>query len=283
MSLDAKKAEHVEKRFKAVFFGEPATYKTYTSINFPAPYLIDTENGAQYEQYVDCLNKKNGAVLRTVDFEKILSNVKSLATEKHPYKTLIIDSATILYDNLLEEAEKKVGNDFGKHYGVANKQMKNLIMWIYRIDMNVILTAHSKNKYGPQMSVIGKTIDCYQKLGHLLDLYIEVQRHGDLRKAHVIKSRIPCFHENQIFDFNYESLTNIYKKEKLEKETVPSKLASPEQIKKLNSLIDLLSISEESVDKWLKKGNASMLSELEYSNANACIEMLNKKLENIQE
>ena len=37
--------------------GEPGTGKTYFSLNWPAPYFIDTESGAIREQYVKRLKE----------------------------------------------------------------------------------------------------------------------------------------------------------------------------------------------------------------------------------
>ena len=46
--------------------------------------------------------------------------------------------------------------------------MKHLLSLLLRLDMNVIITAHSKNEYGNNMVVLGQTFDCYKKLDYLL-------------------------------------------------------------------------------------------------------------------
>ena len=52
MALRGKKPEAVEKRMKALFFGPAGVGKTTAAIQFPAPYLIDTDRGAENDQYV---------------------------------------------------------------------------------------------------------------------------------------------------------------------------------------------------------------------------------------
>src|SRR5579864_6615691 len=117
MALRGKKPEKVEKRLKALFYGMAGVGKTTAAIQFPKPYLIDTEKGAENDQYVEILKSKEGAIFSTTDFFELIEEVKALLTTKHDYKTLIIDPLTVLYNTLLEQAEKKVGSEFGRHYG----------------------------------------------------------------------------------------------------------------------------------------------------------------------
>jgi hypothetical protein len=77
--------------------------------------------------------------------------VKALLTEKHDYRTLVIDPITTLYNDLLDKCEQKVGSDFGRHYGAANKTMKRLANLIMALDMNVVVTAHAKAEYGENL------------------------------------------------------------------------------------------------------------------------------------
>jgi len=262
MKLRAIKPEAVQKRLKALFYGSAGVGKTTAAINFPKPYLIDTEKGATNDQYVKMLQKSGGVVFQTTDFDELVNEVKALLTEKHEYKTLIIDPLTTLYNDLLEKSALKNGTEFGRHYGEANKSMKHLLNLLLRLDMNVIITSHAKNEYGAGLSVLGQTFDCYKKLDYLFDLVFEIQKRGKERVGIIKKSRIEMFPDHETFPFSYDEIANRYGREVLEKDAVAEKLASREQVSRLRMLIDLYKEPEEIVQKWLDKANAATLDEL---------------------
>lgn len=68
MALRAVKPNTVQKRLKALFYGHSGAGKTTAAINFPKPYLIDTEKGSENDQYVKTLTKNGGVVFHTADF-----------------------------------------------------------------------------------------------------------------------------------------------------------------------------------------------------------------------
>lgn len=279
MALRAVKPTAIEKRLKALFYGSAGVGKTTAAIQFPRPYLIDTEKGAVNTQYVKMLEEQGGAVFQTCDFDDLLSEVKSLITEKHEYKTLIIDPLTTLYNDLLDKAANKVGTEFGRHYGEANKSMKHLLNLLLRLDMNVIITSHAKNEYGQNLVVLGQTYDCYKKLDYLFDLVFEIQKRGKDRVAVVKKTRVEGFPENDIFPFSYQEVAKRYGSEILEKEAVAQKLASTEQVNELEKLVDLLKIPEETIEKWLKKSEAEKFDEMNFDDIQKCINYLKSKIQ----
>lgn len=262
MALRAVKPETIQKRLKALFYGMSGVGKTTASINFPKVYLIDTERGSENSQYTKVLSEKGGVVFQTSDFDELMKEVKALLTEKHDYKTLVIDPLTTLYNDLLDKSAIKNGTDFGKHYTEANKKIKHLLNLLLRLDMNVIITSHSKNEYGQNMSVLGQTFDCYKKLDYLFDLVFEIQKRGKERVGLIKKSRIETFPDGETFPFSYEEIAKRYGKEILERDAIAEVLASKEQIERLKDLIDLYKEPEEVVQKWLDKANASTFEEM---------------------
>ncbi len=279
MALKAKKPSTIEQRLKALFYGNAGVGKTMAAIQFPKPYIIDTEGSTNKPQYVKAIEKVGGAVLMTVDFDEMVAEVKELLTSKHDYKTLVIDSLTLLYTDLLEKAEKKVGTEFGRHYGEANKRMKQLLNLLFRLDMNVIITSHSKNEYGQNLTVLGQTFDCYKKLDYLFDLVFEIQKRGDSRVGMVKKSRIEKFPDTDTFPFNYEEIAKRFGKEILEKDSVPQELATPEQVKELTRLIELLKTPEEVYSKWKTKASAEEWSEMPKDAIEKCISYLKSTIQ----
>lgn len=279
MTLRGKKPEQIEKRLKVLFYGTAGTGKTMASIQFPNPYLIDTEKGAENSQYVELLNANNGAIFQTSDFDEMIMEIKSLLSEKHKFKTLIIDPLTTVYTDLLEKAEKEVGTQFGRHYGIANTKMKHMLNLLLRLDMNVIVTSHAKNEYGENLAVLGQTFDCYKKLDYLFDLVIEVQKRGSERVGLVKKSRLKSFTELEVFPFSYDEMSVKYGSDILIKDATPEELATPEQIEEVEHLIKLLQISEETQHKWLSKAQASSFEEMEKSKIMLCVDFMKKKIE----
>ena len=276
--LRGKKPTSIEKRLKTLFYGGAGVGKTTAAIQFPKPYLIDTERGAENDQYVKMLENKGGAIFQTTDFDEMITEIKSLLTEKHEYKTLIIDPLTTVYNNLLDEASESVGTEFGRHYGEANKNMKRLLNLLLRLDMNVIITSHSKNEYGQDLKVLGQTFDCYKKLDYLFDLVIEIQKRGVERYGVVKKTRIANFDELESFVFSYDAFAEKYGAGILEKDASPQVLSNPEQVAELCRLIDLLKIDEATTKRWLDKAQASKFEEMESQHIEKCIAMLDKKL-----
>lgn len=280
MALRAVKPEIIKKRLKALFYGAAGVGKTTAAINFPKPYLIDTEKGSTNDQYVKILSERGGVTFQTTDFEELITEVKALLVEKHEYKTLIIDPLTNLYNDLLDKSALKNGTDFGRHYGEANKRVKHLLTLLLRLDMNVIITSHSKNEYGSNMSVLGQTYDCYKKLDYLFDLVFEIQKRGKDRVGVVKKSRIEAFPDFETFPFSYDEIANRYGKEVLERDAVSEKLASKDQVEHLKYLIDLYKEPEEVVNKWLTKASAQTFDEMNESVINKLISHMENKFKN---
>jgi hypothetical protein len=278
MALKARKPAMIESRLKALFYGNAGVGKTIAAVSFPKPYIIDTEGSTNKPQYVKAIDRMDGAVLMTVDFDEMVNEVRELLTTQHEYKTLVIDSLTLLYNDLLEKAEAKVGSEFGRHYGEANKRMKQLLNLLFRLDMNVIITCHSKNEYGQNLSILGQTYDGYKKLDYLFDLVFEIQKRGTNRIGLVKKSRIESFPDSDTFPFSYDEIAERYGREILERDAVAQELATPEQVKEITRLIDLLKVPEETYQKWLDKSNSENFSDMPTDSLKKCIDHLTAKI-----
>lgn len=289
MALRGVKPESVKKRIKALFYGAAGVGKTTAAISFPRPYLIDTEKGAENNQYIRTLEKNGGVIFQTSDFDELIKEVKSLLTEKHEFKTLIIDPLTTLYNDLLDKSalalksqskdKDATGTEFGRHYGEANKKMKHLLSLLLRLDMNVIITSHAKNEYAGNMAVIGSTFDCYKKLDYLFDLVFEIQKRGKERVGIIKKSRIEEFPDGDTFPFSYEEISTRYGKDVLERDAIAQVLATDEQVKEILRLIDLLNVPEEAYQKWLDKASSEKWEEMPKDSIQKCIDHLKSKIQ----
>jgi len=140
----------------------------------------------------------------------VIQEVKSLLSVEHDFRTLVIDPITPIYNDLLEKCECKVGTDFGRHYGEANKTMKRLANLIMALDMNVVVTAHAKKEYGSNLAVLGQTFDGWRQLDYWFDLVIELGKKGRKRFAKVVKTRVESFPDEDVFEWSYDAIRKRY-------------------------------------------------------------------------
>lgn len=287
MTLRATKPKAIEKRLKVLFYGPAGVGKTMAAIQFPRPYLIDTERGATNEQYATALERAGGAYFFTTDPDDLIVEVRSLLADQHPYKTLIIDPLTIIYDALVERGIDAKGEEFGRYKTVSDRAVKHLLSLLLRLDMNVVVTAHAKAKWvrtkdssGRETAVQeGITFDCYPKLDYLFDLVFEVGRRGQDRVGIVRKTRIESFTEAAVIPFSYDTIAELYGRAILERDAVPIVLATPEQIAQIRFMLDKRKDGEEIEASALKKSGAECLEEIDAEKAAILIAYLQGKEE----
>lgn len=288
MALKAKKPEEVTvSKPKFMIYGESGVGKTFFSLSFPKPYMIDTEGGSVREQYQKKLQEVGGAYFGkeegSQDFKAVIQEVKELCTTKHEFKTLIIDSFTYLYMLEAAEAEAKGGSDFGRDKKAANVPTRQLISQLEKCDLNVILICHSKQSWerrGKDIINTGTTFDGYEKLEYILDLAIEITKGG--KTFFVKKSRITGLPQGESFPLSYEKFADIYGRSVIEKEAIPVVLATPEQIDRLNKLVEGLKIDDATKEKWLTKCNCESFMEMTNEQIGSLIGFCEKKVMELQ-
>jgi hypothetical protein len=266
---------------KMIIFGRPGVGKTWSSLDFPNVYYIDTEGGANLGHYTDKLKKSGGAYFGpeqgSLDFSTVIEEVITLATIKHPYKTLVIDSFSKLYNNKAAEAAEKGGDDFGRDKKEANKPTRKLVRWLDKLDMNILLICHEKDRW-QNSQVVGQTFDGWEKLEYELHLCLRVIKIGDTRKARVVKTRLQEFPEDETFPWSFAEFAKRFGHDVIDAAPVPIKLASPEQVKHLNELINAVRVEKDTTDKWLEKAGIETFDEMDVETIQKCITALTKKL-----
>lgn len=274
-------------KVKMLVSGDPGTGKTMFALEWPSVYLIDAEGGAIRKQYQDKLKKVNGLYFGQEQgansFESVIEEVKTLATTKHDRKTLVIDSFSHLYINEAAEAEIRVGDAFGKDRKEANKPTRQLLRWINKCDMNVILIAHNKSKWvrrGNEIYQDGNTFEGYPKLEYDLDLFIEIL--PGYKNFIIKKSRIESLPQGETMPLSFKHFSEIYGEKILNSESSPVDMATDKQIKKLVDLIKALNIDQDQIDKWKKKVDVDDWSEMTTKQITGLIEMLTKKIEGVK-
>lgn len=276
MALRAKKPEAVTKRLKLFMFGPAGVGKTTAAISFPNAYIIDCERGS--ENYDKLITACKSVVFQTTDVQDMITEIKALLTEKHEYRTLVIDPITTIYNDLLEKCEAKVGSDFGRHYGAANKVMKRLANLIMALDMNVVITAHAKTEYGQNLAKLGYTFDGWRQLDYWFDLVVELTKKGKKRYAKVVKTRLEQFPDEDVFEWSYDAILKRYDAGTLEREANVIQLATAEQIREIKDLLALVRLPEGLVDKWFGKAGVDTWEDMPADVVAKCIEFVKNRL-----
>jgi hypothetical protein len=265
--------------------------KTTAAMQFPNSYYIDCERGAENDQYVAALSKAGSQVYATIDLEDIINEAGTLLTERHEYRTLVIDPLTVPYNEACDKAARELaaksrdsgsdGTEFGRHKARADRLMKRLLGRLMLLDMNVIITAHQKTKWvkvGEGFQEAGATFDCYPKLDYLFDLILNIQRRGQQRIGRVCGSRIAAFPDGDEFEWGYDAIADRYGRALVEREAVQVALATPEQAARLTHLVQTVKLDENIVEKWLDKADVESFAEMPADVIAKCIAYVEAKL-----
>ena len=277
---------------KVLIFGKPGVGKTWFALDFPSVYYIDTEGGANLGHYTEKLEASGGVYLGpeqgSNDFTVVLDQVKALATERHDYRTLVIDSVSHLFGSeVANEQDRMAAENKKDEYGASRKSaasyMRRIVNWLDRVDMNVILIAHQKDEYGlaanGQREVIGATFDCWDKLEYILHLALHMTKQGPSRKAKVRKSRLLGFPDADMFDLSFNDFADRYGRDVIEGAVHQVALAEPEQIAELRIMMDTVRMPDDWLEKCLKRGKADTIEELTSENITAMIKMLKERVQ----
>ena len=287
--LRGKKPEDRQRRLKMLMSGPAGVGKTTAAIQMPRPYIIDTEKGSVH--YGDLIDKSGGAVAELTEASEVIKELRNLITEDHPYQTVVIDSATVLFNQAIEEGRIKEGEEWGRHYGYANAMFKRMCDLLRDIDMNVVVTSHEKDVYSDQTNASGKVervkedvgYDGYKKFDYHFDLWFALSRkHRTVadspRLATVMKTRLSKeFPDREVFEFSYEELAARYGRDGIEAKVESVPLATPEQVSRIRELLGRL---KEHELKALKLVTVAGYSEEQLSDMPA--ERVQKGIEMIQ-
>lgn len=136
----------------ATIFGEGGMGKTTLAAMFPKPVFIRTEDGTASLQG----NEDVSLFPLATSSQDVLDAIEALATQKHEYKTLVLDSitqlATIIEHEIVESDPKaksinQAGGGYGAGYGAAAERHRMVREWAgslaYDRGMNVVFIAHS--------------------------------------------------------------------------------------------------------------------------------------------
>jgi len=286
LATDPESAE--PSKPKILLFGLPGVGKTWGAMDFPSVYYIDTEAGGDLKHYTAKLKASGGMYMGpdkgSQDFDVILNQIKALATEPHGFRTLVIDSISKVYNCAINNEAERLGDKdaFGASKKPAIAQMRRLVAWASRIDMNVIFIAHEKAEWGIDMrgerTQTGVTFDAWDKLEYELHLVLHIVKRGSSRIAIVRKSRLEGFPDKAEMPWSYAEFAGRYGQDVIEAQSHKMELATKDQLDNVARLLEVVRITEDEQAKWLHKANVTAFSEMEATTIEKIIKYLKGKV-----
>lgn len=288
--LKAKQPTEVQPgHTKSLIFGASGVGKTTFALQFPRPFFIDTEGGADLKHYQKILADSGGVYLGpsegALDFGTVIEQMQALATEAHPYKTLVIDSITKLFATTVSNESERLGakDAFGASKKPANAWMRRLVKWSQKLDMNIILVAHEVTEWGVdqntgQRAEIGKIADIWPTLIYELDLTLQAVKRGPARVAIVRKSRLTGFEDQAQFPLDFAEFATRYGKDFIEAAPKQITLATKDQLAEIRRLLETVKVTEQEIEKLFTKASVDRWEELTTEQAAATVAWLAKKV-----
>ena len=293
MALKGKKPEAKEKRLKLFLYGPAGVGKTTASLQFPNSYVIDMEKGTDY--YSESMNKSGSAVLQTVSAEDIKNEIRSLLTEKHEYRTLIIDPITQLYNSLQDKwtrifekhskSDASEIQDFGMRYwGRVKAEYKSIQRMLLSLDMNVIITSHQKDVYGAGMQKVGVGPDSMKGDSYVFDMVFRLDNINGKRIAFTEKERAEIGKNKfpESFEWSYANFTKFYGQDIIERVAAPVVMATKEQVAEVTHLLDVVKLDDTVISDWFTKADVETWDEMQGDKIQKCIDFIKKKIQSTE-
>jgi hypothetical protein len=282
-------------KIKGVICGGPKAGKTWFALSFPKPFYFDTEGGARLGRYQERLAKSGGGYMGpkdgTLEFETLIEQIDALSSERHEYKTLVIDSITKIYQTRIAKDEEALGSKavFGAQKKPAVAMMRRLVARLDRLDMNVWFVAQQVPEWGlldGKREQVGKAADVWEKLVYELDLTLEVQYHNPkLRTATTTGTRLAGFPMGDRFDLwngvedvGYKNFADRYGKDFIEAPVTPITLATPEQVAEIKRLLEVIKVPDAELEKVFSKAGVDDWAELTQEQAAKSVAWLTGKV-----
>jgi hypothetical protein len=273
-------------------YGKPGVGKTWAALDFPSVYFIDAEQGANLAHYTDKLLNAGGMYLGTDeganDFVVVIDQIKALCTERHHFRTVVIDSISILFNNAVAEEAENLGNkdQYGASKKAAIQKMRILMRWLRKLDMNVLLIAHSMPEWGMvegKREQIGDIFDAWDRLEYELHLCLQVTEQGKSRYASVRKSRLEQFPKGERFPWSYDEFADRFGRGVIEADAMTVKLAPGPLVAEIEKLLTVVKVPEGWEHKFLSDNDAETWAEVTEVAAEAVIKRLRANIEQVKE
>ncbi len=242
-----KRAGKTDRRLKLFLWGGPGDGKTFLAHQFPGIASADMEQGTEFVGSLFEFDRKE-----VYTPEELHALVMWLLTNKHDYSTFVVDPITVYWQALQEKwseiymrrnvSGKGHHDEYyelqAKDWLPIKRELRTLFRNLMRLDMNVIVTAHSKVKYaeGGFMQAAGETFDGEKSLPYIFDVVVRLYKDGKRYMAECLKDRSDTL-PSEPFEAKYERFRDLFGGAKLARLSVPMTFATPVQVSELYELI----------------------------------------------
>jgi len=155
-----------------------------------------------------------------------------------------------------------------------------------QLDMNLIVTSHQKDIYGPNMQKVGIGPDSMKGDNYVFDYVFRLNVINDKAIAITEKQRSEPLEPQKFppeFEWTYDNFLKLYGAEIIKREAVAVPLASTEQVAEIVRLLEIVRVRDEEVTKLWTKHDVDGWDELTSEAIRKYIDALKKKIAPVSE
>ena len=120
-------------------------------------------------------------------------------------------------------------------------------------------------------------VDC-AAFGRQAEVIQKYCKKGKKRMARVAKTRIETFPDEDVFEWSYDAIKKRYDASILERQAQQIALATPEQVREVKELLNIVRLPEGLVDKWFNKAQVDTWEDMPAETILKCIEYVKNRL-----
>jgi hypothetical protein len=142
------KASKVRRFIKVALYGDKKSGKSKAALSFPEPSVADAERGTLL--YAD---EFNFGVRDANRWQELMDILTWLEKNDHPYKSFVVDSLTVFWQDLVEVQTQYALNRRNSEiltqgdWGIIKRRWKGFLNRLIDLDMNVVLVMREKDEY----------------------------------------------------------------------------------------------------------------------------------------
>ncbi len=261
-----------DERIICLLTGESGSGKSFFIANLKDAFIFDTDLGGG-TKYLEARIHKNDSEREEVSsYQEIYNLIQAAARAKTLKKNIVIDHATSLQQEAILRHNPSLDSDYGRGGNKATYEWRKIRGLIKTLDCNLFVVAHVKGEWDGTKEV-GKTTDAAKNIEGDMQIVLYLKRPGgpgsklqptteNPSSAQVVKWRRDPEDPRGLVPLNFPLTMENFLKiagEGMTRELKPIDLASAEQVKEAQTLIEKTKFDPKEIEKWMKKAGAEEL------------------------